>query len=228
MVQQILSIMNLFYKTIRFYISFYFLIGFAFAQAQDLVVTPTAALTDGQDGFTELEGAWDVTTVLIGEKTYALVAGYFDDGVQIMDISDPASPTATVAVRDGQGAFIVLDGASSITSVVIGGITYAMVTSYNDDGVQIMEITPPALNTADLALQSLVLCPNPVRNRLHIENPLASELTYRVYDLSGKARSAHHKTGQSHSIDVRALAKGVYLLESKHGDQTAVMQFVKE
>jgi hypothetical protein len=166
--------MNLFYKTIRFYISFYFLIGFAFAQAQYLVVTPTAALTDGQDGFTELEGAWDVTTVLIGGKTYA------------------------------------------------------MVTSYNDDGVQIMEITPPALNTADLALQSLVLCPNPVRNRLHIENPLASELTYRVYDLSGKARSAHHKTGQSHSIDVRALAKGVYFLESKHGDQTAVMQFVKE
>ena len=90
-------------------------------------------------------------------------------------------------------------------------------------------VNTSTLSTADLALQALVLLyPNPVTNTLHIQSPLASELTYRVYDLTGKALSTHHKTGQSHSIDVSALAKGVYLLEATHNNNTTAMQFVKE
>ena len=194
--------------------------------------TATAAVTDGQDGlFTELNGARSVTTVVIGEKTYALVASFDDDGVQVMDITDPASPTATAAVTDGQDedGFTALNGARSVTTVVIGDKTYALVASFNDDGVQIMEIsTSSTLSTGELFFKSLVLYPNPVRNRLHIESPLAEAMSYKVYDLTGKALSTHHKTGQSHSIDVSGLAKGVYLLEATHNNNTTAMQFVKE
>ena len=89
----------------------------------------------------------------------------------------------------------------------------------------------PVWGTASIrSLSSLgvLVYPNPVRTQLHLEYPSATQAHYRVYDLTGKARSTHHQTGQSHSIDVRALAKGVYLLESKHGNQTGVYRFVKE
>ena len=279
--------MNLLYNTTRFFISFYFLTAFAFAQAQDFAVTPTAAVTDGQGEFTELDGAWGITTVVIGESTYALVVGYYDDGVQIinitdpenptataavtdgqtdgqggtftalsgaygvttvviggktyalaagssddgvqiMDISDPENPTATAAVTDGQGGFTEFDGATSITTVVIGEKTYALVTGFNDDGVQIMEMSVSSLSTGALFFTSLTLYPNPVTSHLHIDNPQSFELSYTVYDLTGKALSTHHITGQSHSIDVSALAKGVYLLEATHNNSTTAMRFVKQ
>ena len=83
-------------------------------------------------------------------------------------------------------------------------------------------------STNDPALQALTLYPNPVKNSLHIQSPLASELSYRIYDLTGKALSTHHQTGQSHSIDVSGLAKGIYLLKVTHKNNTTAMQFVKE
>ena len=156
------------------------------------------------------------------------MASFNDDGVQVMDITDPASPTATAAVTDGQDGFTELDGPRSVTTVVIGGKTYALVASYFENGVQIMEISTSPLSTGELFFKSLVLYPNPVRNRLHIESPLAEAMSYKVYDLTGKALSTHHKTGQSHSIDVSGLAKGVYLLEATHNNNTTAMQFVKE
>ena len=104
----------------------------------------TASVTDGVDGFDELLGAYSVTTAAIDGGTYALVASFVDDGVQIMDITDPARPNATASVTDGVGGFDELRGASSVTTAAIDGRTYALVASFVDDGVQIMNITDPA------------------------------------------------------------------------------------
>ena len=83
-------------------------------------------------------------------------------------------------------------------------------------------------STNDPVLRALVLYPNPVTNTLHIQSPLANELSYRIYDLRGKALSTHHQSGQSHSIDVSGLAKGIYLLRVTHKNNTTAMQFVKQ
>ena len=48
--------------------------------------TPASAITDGVDGYTELHRAIHVTTVTIDSSTYALVAGKYDDGIQIIKI----------------------------------------------------------------------------------------------------------------------------------------------
>ena len=112
--------------------------------------TATAAITDG-DEFTELKGASSITTVNIGTNTYALVASLDDDGVQIIDITNPATPTATAAITDGT-VFTTLDRASSITTVNIGTNTYALVASSIDNGVQIIDITNPATPTATAAI----------------------------------------------------------------------------
>ena len=110
--------------------------------------TATASVTDGSGGFNKLDGTRAITTVVINGSTYALVAAYDDDGVQIIDISNPASPTATASVTDGSGGFNELDGARGITTVVIDGSTYALVAAYIDDGVQIIDISNPASPTA--------------------------------------------------------------------------------
>ena len=114
--------------------------------------TATAAVTDGVGGFTVLFGAWGIDTVVIGSSTYAVVTGFFDDGVEIIDITNPSSPTSVAAITDGVGGFTELDGPSSIDTVVIGSSTYAVVAAETDDGVQIIDITTPSSPTATAAV----------------------------------------------------------------------------
>ena len=127
------------------------------AFAQSTVATPAnpiavSSVTDGVDGFAELNDARGITTVTIGSSTYALVAAQTDDGVQIIDITNPATPTAISSVTDATASisstFDVLDGATGITTVTIGSSTYALVASFNDSGVQIIDISTPASPTA--------------------------------------------------------------------------------
>ena len=101
-----------------------------------------SAVSDGPK-YTELEGPLSITTTTIGSSTYALVASGPDDGVQIIDITNPYAPTNTSSVEDGSN-FPELDYARSITITTIGSSTYALVASETDRGVQIMDITTPS------------------------------------------------------------------------------------
>ena len=118
--------------------------AFSLAALDDASPTPVSAASDEKDGFTTLDGARGITTAVIGGSTYALAASYFDDGIQIIDITNPASPAAVSAVSDEENGFTALDGARGITTAVIGGSTYALAASYFDDGIQIIDITDPA------------------------------------------------------------------------------------
>ena len=106
--------------------------------------TPTASITDGVDGFTKLDGAIGVGIVEISGRVYAVVAAKDDDGVQIVDITEPTAPVPTAAALDGRNGFIVLDGAFGVDTVEISGRVYAMVTAWHGDGVQMIDITDPA------------------------------------------------------------------------------------
>ena len=102
------------------------------------------AETDGENGFTELDGAAGVATFTIGSSTYAIVVNDAGDGVQIIDISDPANIVAKDAETDGVNGFTELDGAEFVTTFTINSSTYAIVTSSTDDGIQIIDISDPA------------------------------------------------------------------------------------
>lgn len=65
-----------------------FTFSFSTLSAQ-LTVSPTSSVTDGSN-YPTLNGAWDITTVVIGTKTYALVASSNGDGVQIMELANPS------------------------------------------------------------------------------------------------------------------------------------------
>ena len=109
---------------------------------------PVASVADGS-AYPELAGAWDITTVVINASTYALVTGSYDLGVQIIDITDPASPTHVAAIIDdpthsNDKKFDTLSSPHGITTVDIGTSTYALVASSNEGGIQIINITDPA------------------------------------------------------------------------------------
>ena len=110
--------------------------------------SPVSAVFDGSGGFSALDGAEDVEVFTQGGRTYAIVAAYTDDGVQIIDITNPIHPSPVSAVFDGSGGFGALDGARDAEVFTQGGRTYAIVTAWDDDGVQIMDITPPTLDLA--------------------------------------------------------------------------------
>ena len=114
--------------------------------------TVASSVTDGVGGFDELDGASSVTTVKIGSATYALVTSGNDNGVQIINITDPTNPTATSSVTDGVGGFNELDGARGVTTIQIGSATYALVAARDDDGVQIINITTPTTPTVTASI----------------------------------------------------------------------------
>ena len=100
-----------------------------------------SAVTDGSN-YPVLGGAISITTTTIGSSTYALVTSYTDNGVQIIDITDPYSPTPGSNVVDSSN-YPQLSFARSITTTTIGSSTYALVASQGDHGVQIINITTP-------------------------------------------------------------------------------------
>ena len=104
---------------------------------------PASALTDGRDGFTELDGSISVTTVTIGPSTFALVASIWDNGVQIIDITDPYNPIPASAITNGVGDYTELLYPYSVTTVKIDTSTFALAAAIGGDGVQIIDITDP-------------------------------------------------------------------------------------
>jgi hypothetical protein len=101
--------------------------------AGDIVAVGSAK--DEVDGVKELEGPG--TVEIIGK--YAYVTGTTDDGLDILDISNPANPIHVGFITDN--GTTALDGAKGLD--VVG--KYAYIASSIDNGVEILDISNPAL-----------------------------------------------------------------------------------
>ena len=102
-----------------------------------------SAVIDGQDNFVALDGARDIAITTIDSSTYALVAAKADDGVQIINITDPYHPTHASAVFDEQDGYDELEGADDIAITTFNNIIFAVVVSQDDNGIQFINITDP-------------------------------------------------------------------------------------
>ena len=107
-------------------------------------ITATDSITDTNT--LELDGARGITTFKSGTDTYVAVAAEYDDGVQILNVTDPTDITATDSITDT--TTLKLKGALRITTFKSGTDTYVAVTAYNDHGVQILNVTDPTDITA--------------------------------------------------------------------------------
>ena len=102
---------------------------------------PTAAGSLGDDNSMELDGATTVDIFELGTSTYAAVASRVDDGLQIVDVTDPDNPTAAGSLGDIGSR--ELDGATTVDIFELGTSTYAAVASRYDNGLQIVNVTDP-------------------------------------------------------------------------------------
>ena len=104
----------------------------------------------------ELDGARAITTFMSGGSTYAAVAARDDDGVQILDITNPSAVTAAGSITDpGTNTdALELNGASGIAVFESGDGTYAAVAAFEDDGVQILNITDPSPSPRQATLKA--------------------------------------------------------------------------
>ncbi len=102
----------------------------------------TAAGNIAEDDDLELANPYGVEVYKSNDNIYAIVAGNSDDGVQILNITNPASITATDNLE--KSGTTQLDGARDVAIFESGNSIYAAVTASNDHAVQILDITDPA------------------------------------------------------------------------------------
>ena len=108
----------------------------------------TASITDGTGDFTLLKEAFGVATVSIGDFQYAVITSR-DGGessrsggsVTIANISDPEKPTVASSITDDRNT--ILSGARYVDIIEIDNVPYALITAYNENGFQIINIADP-------------------------------------------------------------------------------------
>ena len=103
---------------------------------------PIYSIFDGTDGFEALGGVDSIEIVNINDHTYVVAASHLDDGIQLIDITNPYRPLPVSGVFD-QSYFDSLGGANHVTTAVISDRVYAMVTASAENSLQIIDFTTP-------------------------------------------------------------------------------------
>ena len=103
---------------------------------------PVAAVLGDSGGFGAPHGT-DVEAYQVWGRTYAVAASRDADGIYVVDVTDPARPAPVAAVFDDSGGFDALRGAHDAEVFGVDGRTYAVVAAMDDNGVQVMDVTPP-------------------------------------------------------------------------------------
>lgn len=99
-------------------------------------------IRDGQYGFEAVGDPLSLDAVTIGDSSYILVSSYFENAVQIIDVTDPDSPVPAAALFDRIDGY-ALGGPHEIKAVQIGGETFAVVAAAYDSSISIIDITDP-------------------------------------------------------------------------------------
>ena len=118
---------------------------------------PVDAAIVRDTAYTELNSAHGITTLLLGNNHYAMVASLSDAGVQVIDITDPNNPENVVGLAYGlphYDPFSMLKGVTGITTVEIDSKHYAFVAAMSGNSMQVIGITNP-FKTVDVVDEEL-------------------------------------------------------------------------
>ena len=111
--------------------------------------TLVIAIKDKESGgdYDILKGVEDIAIINTDGLVYALVTADDDNGIQIIDITDISNPIPVSSIvdngEDSSSPYTALDSPRGIDTISIGESIYALVTSYTEHGVQIINITNP-------------------------------------------------------------------------------------
>ena len=118
---------------------------------------PASHVVDGQGGFDNLDTVQHLDVVNHGGRTLVAATSYFDNAVQLLDITDPGAPAPLPSAVNGQDGFEALIGPTGVSAVSYGTGAYLVVADYFGNGIQMAEITAePALEAASAVAAGLV------------------------------------------------------------------------
>ena len=106
-----------------------------------------ASVSDGLEGFYALAHPQDIEALALSNRTYALVASSRDNALQVIDITDPSSPTPISSIREGQHGLGRMSGPADLEAFAVDGGAYAMVSGFGGRTAQIIDITDPSSPT---------------------------------------------------------------------------------
>ena len=140
-------------------------------------------------------------------------------------------PTQIGIATDWQ---LISTGTATTSALKTDGSLYSW--GYNEfgsigDGTYVDKLSPELITTCTLGVddfntKKVNLYPNPVQNRLFINNEETQE--YEIYSILG-AKISNGTLGIGNSIDCSGLSSGVYLLNLTDGSgNVSVLKFVKE
>ena len=79
-----------------------------------------------------------ITTAAVGGTTYLFVAGENDNGVSVFSVGNDGGLSNVTNVSDD--GFLEIEGARSVTTAAVGGITYLFVAGQDDNGVSVFSV----------------------------------------------------------------------------------------
>lgn len=103
----------------------------------------TASMSDDIGGFDAIQDAGDIEIMHHAGSIFALVSSITDDGLQVIEITQPDSPRPVATIYDETSGFEALAGARGIEVANISGRLYALVAGYNDDAIQVVDMVNP-------------------------------------------------------------------------------------
>ena len=96
------------------------------------------------EGGLKLDEARDVTTAVVGERTYFFVSAAMDNAISVFSVEDNGSLVIEDSVNDGElgvdGSDLELNGAAGVTTAKVGGTTYLFAAGLKDDGVSVFSV----------------------------------------------------------------------------------------
>lgn len=159
---------------------------------------------------------------IIGDLVYT---SYYEDGVQVFDISDPLNPQQ-VAYYDtwsDNTQYNTTQGCWGVYPFLPSG---KIIASDSSNGLFVLEMEE-SVNTKDIYNNDFTIYPNPAFERLTIELDELDGLpnSYEIHTIDGQLMTTQSWT--SNTIDIDHLSKGMYLISLRIGDIIYNGKFVK-
>lgn len=160
------------------------------------------------------------------------VVSYYQDGVQIFDVSNPAAPVRTGYIdtnpTDGLGlpnpsysgswgSYVEFPSGNIVASDMQNGL-------FVIDPTMSLGITSAASNS-----NNLIVYPNPVQNFLQLHFSTAAIYNVELMDITGKTIFSKVTNGsQVVNFDMSNINKGIYIIKASNDDTSFVKQVVKQ
>ena len=168
---------------------------------------------------------------VVGDYAYV---SYYEDGVVIFDISDPANPSRA-AYLDTHPQNVQYNGFAGCWGVYPFLPSGNLLVSDMQSGLNTIQVNLPTTSAKDkeLAIDYFAVSPNPTTGEVAVElhNNIYSELLLTITDMTGKLlyqEQVNWIGERRHTISIDDFAKGMYVLSVQNEEGISSKKIIKQ